>query len=332
MRFSLPERTSVLVVTMKKFIKSILPFLDILLAPAVAISALILKFVRRVGVRRMPLCKRVLLNVGVFPIRNHYYEPLFDGKLLRHPLDQPRCLPGVDWNIEEQLELLKSFAYAKEIGLDGDDGEFHFDLYNTAFGGADAEYLYNLIRVKKPARIIEIGSGNSTLVAMKAIQRNEQEVPAYKCRHICIEPYEMPWLERTGATIVRQPVERLDKKLFYELEENDLLFIDSSHVIRPQGDVLFEYLEVLPSLRRGVIVHAHDIMSPRDYPREWVLDDVRLWNEQYLLEAFLTGNRDWRIIGALNYLQHQHHGDLKSVCPSLTDSAEPGSFYIQKTA
>ena len=93
-------------------------------------------------------------------------------------------------------------------------------------------------------------------------------------------------LEKIGVTVIRQKVEGLGKAVFAELEKGDILFIDSSHIIRPQGDVLFEYLESLPSLNRGVIVHIHDIFSPKDYLKEWVTNEVRFWNEQYLLEAF----------------------------------------------
>lgn len=124
----------------------------------------------------------------------------------------------------------------------------------------------------------------------------------------------------------------MDASFFKQLQENDLLFIDSSHVIRPQGDVLFEYLEVLPVLNRGVIVHIHDIFSPRNYLRQWLQDEVKLWNEQYLLEAFLSNNGCWEIIGALNYLHHNHYDKLKRVAPFLTPTREPGSFYIRKLA
>ena len=85
-------------------------------------------------------------------------------------------------------------------------------------------------------------------------------------------------------------------------------------------------------LNTGVIVHVHDIFSPRNYLKQWLEDDVRFWNEQYLLEAFLTDNTRWRIIGALNYLHHHHYDRLKSVAPFLAPEREPGSFYIQKTA
>ena len=140
----------------------------------------------------------------------------------------------------------------------------------------------------------------------------------------------MPWLEKTGVTVLRERVESVSKNLFSELGENDILFIDSSHIIRPQGDVLYEYLELLPILKPGVIVHVHDIFSPRDYLKQWLVDEVKLWNEQYLLEAFLSGNREWKIIGALNYLHHTYYDELKRTCPFLNREREPGSFYIQK--
>jgi hypothetical protein len=125
-------------------------------------------------------------------------------------------------------------------------------------------------------------------------------------------------------------VEEVDSGIFSDLGKNDMLFIDSSHVIRPQGDVVTEYLEILPILRSGVIVHVHDIFSPRDYPKEWIVDSMLLWNEQYLLEAFLTNNDRWSIMAALNLLKHREFDAIKRVCPYLTKDREPGSFYIQR--
>jgi hypothetical protein len=110
------------------------------------------------------------------------------------------------------------------------------------------------------------------------------------------------------------------------------LFIDSSHIIRPQGDVLFEYLELLPILNKGVIVHVHDIFSPKNYLKEWLEDEVKFWNEQYLLEAFMSNNSSWKIIGSLNLLHHNYYEKLKVVAPFLAPDREPGSFYIQKIA
>src|SRR5690606_40143407 len=140
--------------------------------------------------------------------------------------------------------------------------------------------------------------------------------------------YEMPWLENLGIEVVRERAEDLPVSFFSGLSAGDILFIDSSHMIRPQGDVLYEYLELLPTLEEGVIVHIHDIFSPTDYLESWLVNDIKFWNEQYLLEAFLTNNREWKIIGALNLMRHSHFDALKAVALHLTPDREPGSFYI----
>lgn len=228
--------------------------------------------------------------------------------------------------------MLDSFSFTQELEKlpREETGALSYHLDNKLFFSGDAEYWYQLIRLIKPRRIFEIGGGNSTLVAIMAIRKNRDENPDYSCKHICVEPYERPWLERTGASIVRQKVEDLPAGFFSELQGNDILFIDTSHVIRPQGDVLFEFLELLPTLNRGVIVHIHDIYSPRNYLKRILEDEARFWNEQYLLEAFLSQNNSWKIIGALNYLHHHYYESLKSIAPSLTPETEPCSFYIQK--
>jgi hypothetical protein len=318
---------------MKALIQRLLPVADLILPPLVYPAAWLLKQIRYAGVHRLPRCKRALLQVGVFPIRNHFYEPQFDHRDLR-PDSSVRALSGIDWNIQGQLQQLDAFVFADELAdvpLNPQD-TFTFYLNNERFEAGDAEYWYQLIRAIKPRRIIEIGSGYSTLMTVKAVRRNQHDDPDYRCQHTCIEPYEMPWLEATGASVIRKKVEDVELSLFSQLDQNDILFIDSSHIIRPQGDVLFEYLEILPSLHEGVIVHVHDIFTPRNYPGQWIREEVRLWNEQYLLEAFLTHNRQWKIIGALNYLRRNHYERLKAVAPFLTPDREPGSFYIQRVA
>jgi hypothetical protein len=306
--------------------------IDLLLLPFAYLSARVLLLVRTLGFRDMKRCQAALLNVGVMPIHRHYYEPLFDKRDLARPLSADRLLPGFDLNVQEQLSILSEFRYNEEFaGLRDektDDMTFHFR--NGLFESGDAEYWYNTVRHRKPKTLIEIGSGNSTKLAALAIARNRQEDPDYRCAHICIEPYEMPWLEALGVTVLRQKVEEVGMAPFAKLGPGDILFIDSSHIIRPQGDVLFEYLELLPRLNEGVLVHVHDIFTPRDYPERWIFGDVLFWNEQYLLEAFLTGNPHWRIVGALNYLHHHHFQALKAQCPRLRPEDEPGSFYLMR--
>ncbi len=318
----------------KEIIAKYFPFalLDILLLPFVYPAGFVLKKVREIGVRRLPRCKNALLSVGVFPIRNHYHEPFFDPRQLRSPLSDDRNLPGVDWNTTKQLAFLEGFNFNEELISFPERKQDALTFYynNGAFESGDAEYWYNLIRALKPKRIFEVGSGYSTLMAVAAIKENAQEDHGYECNHICIEPHENRWLDALNVTVVREKVEEIELGFFSELEENDILFIDSSHVIRPQGDVLFEYLELMPTLSKGVVVHVHDVFTPKDYHEAWVREDVKFWNEQYLLEAFLSHNQQWEILGALNYLKYNYYEKLKAKCPFLTPSREPASFYLRK--
>jgi hypothetical protein len=200
------------------------------------------------------------------------------------------------------------------------------------FGPGDAEYLYSMVRLFKPKKIIEVGCGQSTKIIRDAVKRNTIEDSDYKCDHTCIEPYEVPWLEKLDVKVIRERVERVDPEIFQELSANDILFIDSSHVIRPQGDVLFLYLDVLPKLAPGVFIHAHDICTPRDYFPEWILNYRLLWNEQYLLEAFLSFNTSFKVTGALNWLWHNQREETHRAFPILAKvpDDDPGSFWIQR--
>jgi hypothetical protein len=316
----------------KRIADAIAPVIDVVLVGFVIPAAVLFKFVRHLGLSRLRLTRSVLIRIGVLPVRNHYYEPFITAKDLRHSLTQERELPGIDLNEPGQLRFLSTLNFENELGQFGKPaaGLYDFKFGNDMFESGDAEYLYQVIRKIKPANVFEIGSGYSTLVARAAIKKNLEENANSRCRHLCIEPYTAPWLENTGVEVLRHRVEYVDKALFRELGKDDLLFIDSSHVIRPQGDVITEYLEILPTLRSGVVVHIHDVFTPRDYLEEWVINSVLLWNEQYLLEAFLSNNPEWTIISALNYLKHRHFGALKRVCPYLLPDREPGSFYIQK--
>jgi Methyltransferase domain len=286
----------------------------------------------KLGPARLPSSTKSLKRMGLFPIRDHYYQPLFNDAHLVKPLSEVRRLPGIDWRHDSQVSLLALLGFADELRalhlerLPRNDLDFHIE--NGSFESGDAEFLYSMIRHLKPRRVFEVGSGNSTKIAQLAIKRNASEEGGI-AEHVCIEPYEMPWLEQLDVRVIRERVEDVGLGIFGQLESNDLLFIDSSHMIRPQGDVLFEYLELLPSLASGVFVHVHDIFTPRDYPDQWVRTDIRMWNEQYLLEALLSNSDRYEIVAALNYLQHVEYDRLSAVCPYLTPQREPGSFYFR---
>lgn len=304
---------------------------DLVSLPLTYLSGLWLSSVRR-WLHRLPLTRKLLRTIGVLPVRHHYYEPVVFPGDLRRPLTTERPLPGLDLNVEEQLELLEKFHFNLELANlpleESVTGSFYY--HNKFFESGDAEFLFNMIRHFKPANIIEVGGGYSTLMTRYAIKRNIEDHDTYSCNHICVEPYEQAWLERSGPKVIRKRVELLDPGFFGVLGKNDFLVIDSSHVVRPQGDVLFEYLELLGTLKSGVIIHAHDIFTPRDYPQQWVIDESKLWTEQYLLEAFLSYNPGFRVIGALNYLWHNYRQHLTRVCPILAQepNREPASFWF----
>lgn len=326
----------------KSFVRAIYRVIDVIVAPFIAPVILFQLILRKNKFRSFPILKRIFVCIGVYPIRNHYYEPLFDSRKLRKSLREDRNLPGINLNIDEQVKLLNQFNYNSElinIPYYKKDKKIENEYCYTVgpFRSGDAEYLYNMIRHFKPKRIIEIGSGHSTLMARKAIEMNKKIITSYECDHICIEPYENKWLNNIAVSVERIQVEELNVSYFEKLSENDILFIDSSHIIRPQGDVLYEYLEILPTLKKGVIIHIHDIFTPKDYLDEWVKDHNFFWNEQYLLEAFLSNNNDFRIIGATNFLMHNFTKEFSAKCPILEKenldglNREPGSFWIAKS-
>jgi len=329
------ERKTILTfyIYLKKFTVTLNYILDILLFPLILFAAIALKYIRKSSFAGFRITKKLMLKIGVYPIVDHYYEPLFNKKNLRYSLRDDRNLPGIDMNDDEQLSILNKFNYCNELlnfPLVSNKSKKEFSYNEGPFFSGDAEYLYNIIRLFKPKKIIEVGSGSSTLMAVNAIKKNLLDNVMNYCEILCIEPFEKDWLEELGLNVIRKKVEEVDKSIFTKLKENDIFFIDSSHIIRPQGDVLFEYLEILPILSKGVIVHIHDIFTPKDYLDEWVGNNF--WNEQYLLEAFLSNNKEFRIIGATNYLSHKYHSQFASKCPiyKTQPGREPGSFWLVK--
>jgi len=315
--------------------KSLFYVIDLLCVPFIVISALVLKIYRRIGSLRLKLSTRALKLIGVFPIRDHYYEPLFNDKHLTKDLCERRELPGVILKESEQIEFLENLTYQSEFSEfveseSSKNGEHSFRLSNSMFGPADSEFLYNFIRHTKPNRVIEVGCGTSTKIIHRACELNEQET-GKMTSHICIEPYEESWLEQfPKIELIREKIENIDIQLFKDLNENDFLFIDSSHMIRPQGDVLHEYLTIIPSLNKGVYIHVHDIFTPHDYLDRWIKESVIFWNEQYLLEALLTDSSSLKVVAALNLLSRKYVNDFTKVCPHFDNSREPGSFYMKK--
>lgn len=310
--------------------------LDPILAAALVAPAEVLRRLRKAGLEGFPITQKALNRVGMLPVRNHYYEPQIqpDG-LTPEALQRDRVLPGIDLRTEAQRELLRSLRFAHELAdipaAPPPAGEMAYWFGNAFFERMDASIWYAMLRSLKPRMVIEVGSGFSTLIARRALAANVA-AGAPVARHLCIEPYERDWLERCGAEVIRAKVERVELSMFAQLQAGDVLFIDSSHVLRPGGDVVFEVLQVLPMLAPGVVVHVHDIFTPKDYPFDWLFRFNRLWNEQYALEAFLSMNPSYEIMLGVWHMWHAAPEEMEAACVPLEGQVPGTSFYIRRVA
>ena len=262
----------------------------------------------------------------------HFYQPIPDTQSLPETLWNRRSkLAGVHMNDAMQLDLLRDrFPKFRDeyegfpTKPTGEPGRFY--LNNHLFEDIDALVAYCMVRHFKPRLIIEVGSGFSSLLLGEAATRNKHSAL------VCIEPFPREFL-REGfpglQSLMEKQIQDIDLDFFSQLQSGDILFIDSSHTIKIGGDVNYLFLEVLPRLKPGVIVHVHDIFLPFDYRRDWVMKEFRFWTEQYLLQAFLIFNSEFEVLMANGYLNHYHRAQLKATFPSLS-SWGGGSFWLRR--
>ena len=264
----------------------------------------------------------------------HFYQPIPNTQALPEVLwNRPSKLVGIDMNDEGQLNLVRKVfpKFRKEYEQlpqepTEDPGSFY--LNNGLFEGMDALVAYCMVRHFKPQLIIEVGSGFSSLVSGKAASKNKNSAL------ICIEPFPEKFL-RDGFpglhSLIEKEVQQVDVEFFSQLGLGDILFIDSSHTVKIGGDVNYLFLEVLPRLKPGVIVHIHDIFLPFEYRRDWVMEEFRFWTEQYLLQAFLTYNSEFEVLCANSYLACHYKDDLRATFPTLS-AWGGGSFWVRRKA
>lgn len=304
---------------------------DLITVPITLLASCVFKFYRKKGIGQFPVTTKIVDTMGVYPLYDHYYDPLIAPQkhIDQQSLKVKRTL-NINFHIDRQLALLASFSYQEELAC------LPYQYGNSSFEWGDAEFYYSLIRQIKPKKIIEIGSGNSTKIALLAIEKNRAEDPQHLPASLfCIEPYEAPWLEEEKAiNTIRKKVEEIDPSFFRTLEAGDILFIDSSHMIRPGGDVLYNILHLMNNLDPGVYIHVHDIFTPYDYPYNWICKYRYFWNEQYLLEALLTDNDRLQIIASLNYLSHDYPDSLAAAFPIYQKhkGCDLGSFWMKTIA
>lgn len=278
-------------------------------------------------------------KLGFYIIPNHYYFPIPDTTTLKDNLWQKEYeLVGIDINDKGQIDMLSNFSlkFKKEyesFPRNKTSVPHKYYINNGWFGSVDGEILYCMIRHFKPKKIFEIGSGNSTYLSAQAILKNKEDND-YECELVVFDPYPNEVL-RAGfpglSRLIPKKAQDISLSEFNKLLENDILFIDSSHVLKIGSDVQYIYLKILPMLNKGVVVHVHDIFLPAEYPKKQVLEDYVFWTEQYLLQAFLTFNDNFEVLWAGSYMHLRHPDKLEEAFSSYRrDKIWPASFWIRK--
>jgi hypothetical protein len=198
----------------------------------------------------------------------------------------------------------------------------------TGCTGGDAAVYRAMLAYLRPARVMEVGSGYSTALALDEADANP-ELSGLEIT--CIEPFPKRLLgliketDHHWLTVLRQPVQDVDPAAYRRLGPRDVLFVDSTHVVKAGSDVVWLFLHVLPRFAQGVVVHIHDVFWPFEYPGEW-LRQRRDWTEAYLLHAFLAGNADWEILFFSSWIWRCH----PELVPPLLAREEPGSIWLRK--
>jgi hypothetical protein len=241
----------------------------------------------------------------------HFYSPIPDLAELEQRAGviwgrRDLTLPGIDFNDTHQLHVLTEL-FPRLIGEydypesgPPDDRVERFYTGNTEFGWLDSRTLFVLMRAWQPKRIIEVGSGYSSLLMADVNAR----FLAGRAEITCVEPFPRSFLKR-GVAGINRLIERKVQDVRLEdlcaLEAGDWLFIDSSHVCKIGSDVNTLFLDVIPRLTPGVKVHVHDIFLPEDYPRAWITELGYVWSEQYLLRALLSRSDAFRVLFGCHY-------------------------------
>ncbi len=267
----------------------------------------------------------------------HYHSPIISVDDIKKreveiwDKSQTDGIIGIDLQTENQIKLLHSFKkYYDDIPFDpANENNTRYQFNNRFYSYSDAIILYSMIRYFQPKRIIEIGSGFSSSVMLDTNELffNNQIDLTF------IEPYPerlydlINEKDKNSATIIQSDVQLIPLVDFEKLRAGDILFVDSTHVVKTGSDVNYILFEVLPRLQVGVLIHFHDVFYPFEYPKDWVLSG-RNWNEDYFLKAFLMYNDKFQIKLFSGYL-HTHHKEAFRDMP-LCYKNPGGNIWIEK--
>lgn len=268
----------------------------------------------------------------------HFYSPLPDLDYVEQHRDQlfdrdKDSCPGIALNVDRQLSLIKeAAAFYNELPFpEQQQGDCRYYYNNTYFGPGSAVMLYSMMRYFRPRRIIEVGSGFSSAAMLDINDR----FFAGGTHFTFIEPYPdrlfslLSQNDREKHDVVIDIVQNVPRSVFSDLGENDVLFIDSSHVAKAGSDVVLLLTEIMPRLQPGVIIHIHDIYWPFEYPEKWIAKG-KAWNEAYLVKAFLQFNQAFEILAFNSYLGMHQREAMQQYLPRFVSDAGSG-LWIRKT-
>jgi Methyltransferase domain len=269
--------------------------------------------------KQFELYKKAEKLYGIHILYAHFYSALPILSQLPQDIWDKRHGAGIDWNEKAGMSLMQELSkYYGEYERILDSHEFDD---SGQYGWLDAALYYCMIRNFKPKHIIEVGAGDSTkLASLAACKNGVVDLES-------IDPFASENLSEISK-LIKKPVQEIPISQFKVLQRNDILFIDSTHVCKIGSDVNYLFLDVLPNLNPGVLVHIHDIALPLEFPENWVIGLHRFWNEQYLLHAFLIGNCDFEVLFGIQYMLLYH----RDVMVKLYGLKRLGglSFWIRK--
>lgn len=261
----------------------------------------------------------------------HFYSPISsleqiaknEDIIFKKPED---FIYGINLNLQGQLNLLNQLeSYYKFFPYnESQSTNFRYHLDNDYFSSKDAVLLFCLLKHLNPKKIIEVGSGFSSALMLDTCTNTELTF---------IEPNPQRLIsllrptDETASEILTKQIQRVELSRFKELNENDILFIDSSHISKTGSDVNFIIFEILPILKKGVLVHFHDVFYPFEYPKKWIVEG-RNWNEDYILRAFLMYNEHFEIELFNHYLEVFNHQLFNPMPYCKTEQAS--SLWLRK--
>lgn len=237
--------------------------------------------------------------------------------------------PSLDLNVSHQLAFLSNFVpfYHEFDWTEQPTPHYRFYLKNDYFTHSSAITLYCFMRHLKPARIVEVGSGFSSALMLDIRDRFHEQT-----QFTFIDPFPERLLsllrKDDNYKLLHQVVQDVPLSIFQDLQVNDILFIDSSHVSKIDSDVNFLMFEVLPLLRSGVYIHFHDIFWPFEYPKEWVIERRWAWNEAYLLRAFLQFNSQFEIVLFSSFAVYKFEDFIRKNMPLCLEDG--GSLWLRR--